>query len=294
MKSIKELKNLYKAGINISEYLKNIQKKQENTTEIIEIAYDIQTGSYIKSMEDSTYRNLKKEYVKILSDTINNLYKPKTIMEAGVGEATTLAELINDSNIKYYGFDLSWSRIKYAKDYLEKMNKNNIKLCTANLNSIPFLDNSIDIVYTSHSIEPNRGSEKIIIQELYRVARKYLILLEPAYDLSNANAKERMNKHGYCRNIKETCYELGYNVIKHELFPISTNPLNPTGITIIEKNSDINNSAEIFACPIYKTPLEKIEGNYYSEDALSVYPSLLGIPCLRIENKIIASKYKEL
>ena len=31
----------------------------------------------------------------------------------------------------------------------------------------------------------------------------------------------------------------------------------------------------------------------YSPEALSVYPVLCGIPCLRLENAIIASKYPE-
>lgn len=50
---------------------------------------------------------------------------------------------------------------------------------------MPLKDNSIDIVYTSHSIEPNGGREEEALEELYRVANKYLILLEPDYELAN-------------------------------------------------------------------------------------------------------------
>ena len=32
--------------------------------------------------------------------------------------------------------------------------------------NIPLLDDSVDIVFTSHAIEPNRGREKQILKEL--------------------------------------------------------------------------------------------------------------------------------
>lgn len=88
------------------------------------------------------------------------------------------------------GFDLSWSRLKFAKEFLKDHNNERFKLFTANLFEIPLLDNSVDIVYTSHSIEPNGGQEEKALKELYRIANKYVVLLEPSFELGNEAAKK--------------------------------------------------------------------------------------------------------
>src|SRR5688500_6437781 len=95
------------------------------------------------------------------------------------------------------GFDISWSRLKFAKEFLNDFNINNVTLFTANLFEIPLQDDSIDVVYTSHSIEPNGGKEKEALKELYRVTRKYLVLLEPSFEFASDEARARMKQHGY-------------------------------------------------------------------------------------------------
>ena len=296
MSTPRELQMLYKQGKNITQLLKEEQGLQHNTDKIIEIAYDLQTGSYIKAMENAATDKYKRDYTSEIAKTILSLCKPSSILEAGVGEATTLSGVIKNigSDVRSYGFDLSWSRVAYAKRWLLSKGVSNTTLCTGNLFDIPFADNSIDIVYTSHSIEPNGGHEKSMLEELFRVTRKYLILLEPGYELANEEAKKRMQLHGYCKNIPTIAESLGYKVLTHKLFPFTANPLNPTAITIIEKQFDGAAPSHILACPKFKTPLEKSEGMLFSPEALVAYPIVEGIPCLRVENGIFASKYKEI
>ena len=100
-----------------------------------------------------------------------------------------------------------------------------------------------------------------------------------------------MDSHGYCRNIPEVAHNLGYKILKHELFPFCANPLNPTAITVIEKNTKQEKPSFTLACPEFKTQLETIDGMMFSPEALRVYPVISGIPCLRVENGIFASKY---
>lgn len=173
------------------------------------------------------------------------------------------------------------------------MNENQLddrfELCTASMFSIPLPDNSIDVVYTSHSIEPNGGKEEEAVAELYRVTSKYLILLEPAYELADPKAQERMRLHGYCINLQTAIRNLGYSIEHHGLYPHCINPLNPTGITVISKNSPTQGKAE-FCCPATKQALLKTEGALLSPAHLAAYPVLGGIPCLREENAIIASQ----
>lgn len=296
MISTRELNEMYQQGHNITRLLRGLKNIEFNTEEVIETAYDLQTGSYIAAMEDEAMVEYMQRYSRKIAGTILSLCAPTSILEAGVGEATTLSHVIKQLKIKTssFGFDLSWSRIALAKSWLDREGIENATLCTGSLFHIPFADNAIDVVYTSHSIEPNGGFERPILSELFRVTRDFLILLEPGYELANDAAKHRIESHGYCKNLRQTAESLGYQIIEHQLFPFSSNPLNPTAITIIKKCIDTDKPSYTLACPKFKTPLTKIGGMLFSEEALVVYPVIGGIPCLRIENGILASKYKEI
>jgi hypothetical protein len=126
------------------------------------------------------------------------------------------------------------------------------------------------------------------------VARRHLILLEPGYELASDEARLRMDHHGYCRNLKQTAESLGYKVLAHELFPHVANPLNPTAITIIAKTeTNRTRPATVFACPRTRCVLQELGGALFSPEALTVYPVIGGIACLRSENGVIASKFRQ-
>ncbi|MDO5381032.1 MAG: methyltransferase domain-containing protein [Acidaminococcaceae bacterium] len=83
------------------------------------------------------------------------------MLEAGIGEGTMLLPLLlylpdNFFN-NIYGFDISWSRVKYAQKFMQENNKGSVHLFVGDLFNIPLADNSIDLVYTCHAIELNGG-----------------------------------------------------------------------------------------------------------------------------------------
>jgi ubiquinone/menaquinone biosynthesis C-methylase UbiE len=293
--SIKELREKYNQGVNISIYLRE-KYGTTNIPEIIEISYDLQAGSYTELMKNPEHKKWREESCTELAKTIE-LYcsNYNSILEAGIGEGQHLSGILN--NLKKplygYGFDISWSRIMYAKDWLKTQNCKDFTLFTGDLLNIPCLDNAVDIVYTNQAIEPNRGKEEIILKELYRVAKKYLFLLEPSYELANTEAKARMEKMGYIKNLCGIAKELGYKVLEYKLFSVYNNPLNPVSIIVIEKDDEIQEKRieNIFACPQFKTILQKQKQTYFSSEAMRIYPIIEDIPCLRIENSILASKY---
>jgi len=295
----KDLHAAYKSGKNVSLLMRDRGGQSSNTEEIIETSYDLQAGSYIEGLESSKRIRLGKlEYVDTLAEVLSDLASCSSLLEAGVGEATTLAFVIkalNERNLSpntVHGFDISWSRTAYARSFLNQHDlASNTHLCVASLLHLPYQDSSFDIVYTSHSIEPNGGQEIPILSELYRVTSRYLVLLEPGYEIATPEAQKRMELHGYCRGLKEKAESLGYKVTAFRNFLEKPNPNNPTAITIIEKNPSASDALPSYACPIYKTSLERFEDCLYSEDSLRAYPILSGIPCLRRENAIIASKY---
>jgi ubiquinone/menaquinone biosynthesis C-methylase UbiE/uncharacterized protein YbaR (Trm112 family) len=290
LKLIKKIRDIFESNQNMIEFLRG-SNNAKNDIESIMISYDFQAGSYIIAAKKN------HQYIDLYTDFINSELKElgnfESIMEIGVGEATIMCPLMqkNDPSnyLKKYGFDISWSRVRYAREY-SKAFQQNINFFTANLFEIPLPDNSVDVLYTSHSLEPNGGAEKDALKELYRVAGKYIVLLEPDYENANQDAKARMIKHGYVTNLKQHAMELGYEIVKHRPFDICINPLNPTGLTIIKKNENKITESQ-YVCPITKSSLTKIRGNWYSKETGLLYPEIDEIPCLIEQQAILATHY---
>ncbi|WP_197171978.1 class I SAM-dependent methyltransferase [Novipirellula aureliae] len=268
-----------------------------NTQEIIETAYDLQAGSYIRALDDEWMMAHKIEYGKAIADQIRELTDPTSIIETGVGEGTTLSfvlQHLNAPSVDAHGFDISWSRIACCRQWMQKYWSGNCFLSVASLLHLPYADSCFDVVYTSHTIEPNGGNELAILKELYRVTSRYLILLEPGYELASPEARERMENHGYCTGLVEKAATLGMSVIKHELFGLSANPMNPTALIVIEKFPDAPSATPRLACPNFGDSLEDYGDAFYSPGSLRSYPKIGGIPCLRREDAVIASAYQRM
>jgi ubiquinone/menaquinone biosynthesis C-methylase UbiE len=277
---IGKIKELYNRGENVMEFLKQ-ESGDHNDVESIMISYDFQAGSYTKLAKQNS------DYLEHYTDAVKSVFSDfsefSTIMEIGVGEATLMNPLmakIDPQNKKEkFGFDISWSRTRYARQNTE-MAGNVINLFMANLFEIPLPNNAIDIIYTSHSLEPNGGKEKEALRELYRVANKYIVLLEPDFNSATLEGKERMARHGYVRDLAKHAVELGYEVVVERPFDISINPLNPTALTIIKKNHCSEQVKPSFICPVTKTVLSRSDSAYFSEESGLIYPIIDGIPCL--------------
>ena len=293
LKELKYIKQIYDRGENVIKFLKNQKAETANSIEAIMVSYDFQAGTYIEDLKVRS--DFINQYSDYLAKVIKKLGKSFSLLEAGVGEATTLGNVLGklkNSFKKVYGFDISWSRVKKGQWYLNFLGIKDFNLFSGNLFEIPLQDNSMDIVYTSHSIEPNGGCEKEIMEELYRVTNKYLILLEPAYELANEEQRQRMRENGYITSLYASAKELGYKILEWRLFDVCVNPLNPTGILLIEKNGKATNACkDPFVCPITKTAIRKIKGAYFSESSFLVYPIIDNVPCLLSRLAVIATHY---
>jgi ubiquinone/menaquinone biosynthesis C-methylase UbiE/uncharacterized protein YbaR (Trm112 family) len=292
---IKKIKAIFNEGGNVMEYFRNVNESSENSLEAIKISYDLQAGSYIKFfLENQEYNAL---YTQAIASVIENLGEVNSICEVGVGEATTFANMI--TKLKHrpehnLGFDISWSRIGYGRKFANSVGLTNAQLFTGNLFQIPLADNSVDVVYTSHSIEPNGGREEDALRELCRVASRYVVLLEPAYELANEESQKRMTHHGYVKGLKKTIENIGYKVIEYRLFEHISNPLNPTGLIVVEIQPNNAPATPIFCCPVTGAHLEKKNDCYYAAESFLAYPIVGGIPCLLAENSILASHFNSL
>lgn len=285
----------YAHGNNAMAWARANSKQSANAVVSTLIAYDLQAGSYVARARENP------DYVRKWCGQIAELIRPYVqagdhVMEVGVGEATTLAGVIkavNSQNINAMGFDISWSRIKVAQEWAAE-NLVDMRLFVGDLFRIPLADNSIEVIYTSHSLEPNGGKEQMAIAELLRVARKAVVLIEPLYELASPDARKRMAEHGYVRNLKSSAEKLGAIVVKYGLLDLSSNPLNPSGVVLMVKpEPPQRGDPELWAgwqCPMTGVSLFDHGDFFYAEEVGIAYPVLRGVPLLRAEHGVVASK----
>jgi len=290
-KNLQRIKELYDQKVNIIKYLKSLENRGHNTTEDILISYDFQAGSYIRGYRQK--KDLVDEIGRRIADAIGRLGPFGSLLEAGIGDGVMLGAMAGQLPCRperIYGFDLAWSRVKYSRQFLAERGLRETVLFTGDLFCAPVKSNGVDIVFTCHAVEPNGGREEEALRELYRICNKYLVLVEPAYELADEAARSRMREHGYVTNLYAAAKRLGYRVLEYGLLGISVNPLNPSGIMIIEKNEN-GEMADPLCCPLTKTGLIRRGEAYYSRESLLAYPILDGIPCLLPENAIVATHF---
>ena len=221
------------------------------------------------------------------------------IIEVGIGEGNTMRHLIESldketlDKINFYGVELSLSRTKIAKKHLPMCN-----LSVADMNNLPFDDNSFDIVYTASAIEPNIDNEEIILKELYRICKNNLILFEISYKEASLKLRERMDKHKYVKYLYETIIKLNYNLIS--FYELKTTETINNYLYFIKKNDNINEestkynineSPVSYISPIFNDKLDIVTYNdskYYKSKHINLYfPIIDNIPVLLIENSLI-------
>lgn len=293
---IPELKRIYASGGNVMAALRESTGKTGNSPEAVKISYDLQSGSYTRAWSDPETRKGHDAYCAEIAAIISG-YEPNAVLEAGVGEATTLCSIVERMTKRpslVAGFDISWSRIHFGRRHAASCGFHEFIFCTGQLERIPFPDNAFDIVYTAHAVEPNRGREAEILCELLRVARSKVILFEPSYELGGAETKARIEEHGYCRDLPAAAIAAGGRIIRHELLRNPTRATNATACLVVEKSGHSTGICNrSFACSRCTSHLDFLNGHQYCKWCATVFPVIDGIPCLLPENGILAVHYAD-
>ncbi len=295
--SLQDLRELYARNVNIMGWLREVTGQPVNSAETILISYDLQAGSYTEALKKPEHRARLERYAGEIAEVIDGLGGADSLLEAGVGEATTLALVLPKLARRpatVAGVDISWSRIAYARKLCAAHALPDVRLCTGDLFSAPFVEGAVDVVYTSHAVEPNHGREREILHELYRIARRYLVLVEPSDELGNEATRARIAEHGYCRGLPQIAGEAGWKVREHRLLRSQMTEHNQSALLVIEKPpSAAREAGALFGCPLCHAPLREIRGQRFCEPCARIYPVIDGVPCLLPGHGILGSKFPE-
>jgi SAM-dependent methyltransferase len=285
----------YARGENAMEYARSLTSSSVNRTAATLIAYDLQAGSYVAEVRSNLQENVR--WCAQLATFLAPLVDAQTsILEVGCGEATTLAGVVQQlpqAPSRALGFDISWSRCAEAVRWLAEQ-RVEAAIFVGDLFNIPLEDACVDVVYTSHSLEPNGGRESDALRELLRVARRAVVLVEPLYELADPEAQARMRRHGYVRGLAEGAERLGGKLTVCRLLDYVRNPLNPSGVIVISKGERDAVPARVPAwrCPLTGAPMHRDDAGdaFVVAEAGLAYPVLRGIPLLSREHVIVASR----
>ena len=296
---VEQCKTLYSRGVNLIEYLEKEKGHDLSLEDKITLSYDVQAGSYTKDYYDSELiRNTYDESGKKIAGLIEEI-SPDTVLDAGTGEATILANVIPNctkKNIEFAAFDISISRLLYAKSFLQDKKVRTPALFTSNLSKISLAENSTDLIMTHHAIEPNGGMEDRICQELHRVTRKYVLLIEPSWELACDAQRQRMLHHGYVKNLPEALERNGFDVIVNEPWEYNLNPMNAAALLLAKKATiaeDVDFGSFQFAYPSSNFLLQKVEDGFYCEKMGVLFPIVQEIACLLEDECLLTTRYLE-
>ena len=286
---LKKAKKIFSEGKNVTKFLRNEFNESENTSEIIEIAYDLQAGSYIEAtnLNRSKAEDTAAELAELMEPHLSN---QSSILDIGCGELTTLSLIMNklNSNIKnVFAFDISLSRLLKGQDfYNQNYNADNLSLniFVADIKQIPLHSKSIDIVTSSHALEPNGNNLQMLLKEIFRVAKSKCILFEPYYEMNSDEGKLRMEKLGYVKNIAGVVENLGGKILDIKLVKNISNSLNPTGCFVIEPpktEKEIKSTEPKYSVPGTDFILDEGEHFFLSPDTGLIFPVYKNIPILK-------------
>jgi hypothetical protein len=289
---IGRMRSAFASGGNAMSAARSLLGSDINNPVATLVAYDLQAGSYIRLARENPY--LTRRWGEQIAELLRPFAEDElSLLEVGSGEATTLAAVVqtlSETAVTALGCDCSWSRIAQGQTWLAEQ-RVTATTFVGDLFRIPLADDSIDIVYTSHSLEPNGGREIEAIRECMRVARTAVILVEPLYELADASAQARMREHGYVSGLHEAARSCGADVQDYRLLPLAKNPLNPPGVLALAKKEPRPKlKAPQWQCPLTGAVLDAAGDVFIARQMGVVYPVLRGVPLLRTEHAVVAGQ----
>lgn len=208
----------------------------------------------------------------------------KSFLEVGGGllvNIDILLETYPDAEVS--AIDLSFNRIIAGRENILNNHGRKIPVAKSNATSLPFPDDYFDLVFSRHALEHMPLDYKKAIDEMVRVSRKTVVLLEPSYELGALSQKLKMTASHYVKGIKKYLDSKGLELYEYHLLPIGPT-FNRTAIYVLKLDAENRaNNQEVTAdyCPDCKRKLINNEkDNLYCEKCEALYFIHNGVPVL--------------
>ncbi|HPZ07642.1 MAG TPA: class I SAM-dependent methyltransferase [Candidatus Eremiobacteraeota bacterium] len=149
---------------------------------VLESLSNYSSANYRKhTSKNPLQRFLIKRFHNSIRDLIIKAGVSK-ILDAGCGEGLAINEIINKNNSSITGIDISMEALHIAK----QLNPECFFL-QCNLQTLPFLDNTFELVLSLEVLEHLKNPQKVML-ELCRVSRLWLLFSvpdEPVFQIVN-------------------------------------------------------------------------------------------------------------
>jgi len=202
-------------------------------------------GDSVRTLANGTIRKVPfKEIREIYLDEIYNQIdelishadgRPIKVLEVGCGNGINLMLLKKrfGKKISLHGFDLSPERIRIGKKHWgEKLE--DIKLYEMSATDINYETNTFDLVYSIHVIEQISYLVGEALDEMIRVSRNQVILVEPTYEFGNPAQRLKLILNDQLRTLLPEIRSRSLKLKKSYALHTLANPTSPTGVHVID------------------------------------------------------------
>lgn len=198
------------------------------------------TCVYNNKVVKKPFKEIKEHYCDYLFGEIRPLIsesRPIKILEVGCGNCINLLSLKRELGkaIELYGIDISAERLNIARNYFTEA-LDGIKLYPCSITqTTPWRDSFFDVVFTMHCLEQIPYKSEIALREMYRLANKVLVIIEPVFELGNPAQRLYLINADHNRILLKTLRHLDYQITRLEPLNIQMNPVNPSSIIVVKK-----------------------------------------------------------
>ncbi len=264
---------------------KKIYSNNARSLDNVKKKYDEISGTYIDAIKNinrlfyaelndgavvKCKGNIHKYYADILSKIIKQT-KSKSFLEVGAGELTLfnlICDYLKKINFKVNetgALDISFKRLLAGKNYLKKKNNKINYIVQGNAAELPFAKNSFDLIYTCHCLEQVPHLFKQSVNEMLRVAKNYVILIEPSYELSNKITNNYIYYKEYIQINEKLLSRVKYKYLKRVRLPFRQY-LNGAELIIYKKRKMKKKTKVEFICPRTKKIIYKKENTLVNKN----------------------------